>query len=125
MSQVFIITSYGPTMIWTPIVKFKWKKLSPCNSCMLGEKQKNINDFRWINVGIAFGRPFVVEVTLGDGGISLCNTCILKLYHAPREAFGEGIQYNCMQVLQYIFYVVHSKVGTYNCRYHHTHNPIR
>jgi len=98
------------------------KKISPCNSCMLGEKQKNFNDFRWMNVGIAFGGPFLVQVTLGDGGISLCNTCILKLYHAPREVFGEGTQYNCMQVLQYIFYVVCSKVGVYNYHYHHTHN---
>jgi hypothetical protein len=89
---------------------------------MLGEKQKNINDFRRMNVGIAFGGPFVVQITLGDGGISLCNTCILKLYHAPREVFGEGTPYNCIQVLQYIFYVLCSKVSVYNYRYHHTHN---
>jgi len=43
---------------------------------MLGEKQKN-NDFKWMNVGIAFSGPFVVQVTLGDGGISLCNNVIL------------------------------------------------
>jgi len=30
-----------------------------------------------MNVGIAFSGPFVVQVTLGDGGISLCNNVIL------------------------------------------------
>jgi hypothetical protein len=55
-----------------------------------------------MNVGIAFGGSYVIEVTLVDG-VSLCSTCIFKLYHAPREAFGEGTQHNCMQVLQYIF----------------------
>jgi hypothetical protein len=37
------------------------KVLSPCNSCMLDEKQKkNINDFGWMNVDIAFGGSYVV-----------------------------------------------------------------
>jgi len=39
-------------------------------------------------------------VTDGFGG---CNIHIFKSYHAPIGSLGEGTQYNCMQVLQFIF----------------------
>jgi len=40
------------------------KKLCSYNSCIVGEEQKCINDFGWMNGSIAFGGPYVIEVNL-------------------------------------------------------------
>ncbi len=44
---------------------------------MLGEKQKSIIDFRWMNVDVAFYEANAIEVTLSNGRVSYCNMGII------------------------------------------------
>ncbi len=44
-------------------------------------------------------------IAFGDGGIIFYNIHIFKPCHTPMGPLGESKQYNCMQILQYIFYL--------------------
>lgn len=95
MDQVFVIPFIWGMMTWGTHHETYTKKNYVLIVFTFGWKKKGFNDFRWINVGIAFG----------DGGINFYNTHIFKPRHTLMGPLGEGKQYNCMQILQYIFYL--------------------
>jgi hypothetical protein len=64
MDQVFAIFSYGAMMTWGIIyckLYMKQRLSRLCNSCILGRKKYNFNDFKWMDVGIALYELDVIK----------------------------------------------------------------
>lgn len=95
MDQVFVIPFIWGMMTWGTHHETYIKKNYVLVVFTFGWKKKGFNYFRWINVDIAFG----------DGGINFYNTHIFKPCHKLMRPLGEGKQYNCMQFLQFFFYL--------------------